>query len=178
MAVLRFPVGQSWKTKFLRPLPNKLPTKHHSSGSSLVKEACSGMTWCPIALTALREATLGVPRHAAGSDDSDVDAERQLTVAPPPLALNPHVVVGARDVGRERAAKSMPPRSLNSHQEGQHYTQGDEPPTTGELAAFFPSPRGNHGVSSGRSGAPFIGHHLPSHTRTCLATRGQQLAWF
>jgi hypothetical protein len=65
------------------------------------------MTWCPITLTALREATLGVPRHAARSDDSDVDAERQLTVAPPPLALNPHVVVGARDVGKSSGRHSL-----------------------------------------------------------------------
>jgi hypothetical protein len=30
------------KTKFLRPPPNKLSTKHRSSGSNIVEEACSG----------------------------------------------------------------------------------------------------------------------------------------
>jgi hypothetical protein len=45
-----------------------------------------------------------------------MDVERRLASAPPPLTLNPHVAAAARAVGQERAAKSMPPHSLNSHQ--------------------------------------------------------------
>jgi hypothetical protein len=66
------------KTKFLDPHPYKLPTKYHSYQSSLIREACSGLTWCPAALTALREETLGVLQQTTGSGGGDAGLEWRL----------------------------------------------------------------------------------------------------
>jgi hypothetical protein len=60
--------------------------------------------------------TLGVLQQTVGSGDGDVGLEWWLVWVPPPLALDPHVAAGTRGVGQEKVAKSMPPRSLNSHQ--------------------------------------------------------------
>jgi hypothetical protein len=58
-------------------------------GINLIREACSGVTWCPATPTTLREATLGGPWHAAGGSGGDADVERWLLSVPPPLALDP-----------------------------------------------------------------------------------------
>jgi hypothetical protein len=81
---------------------------------------------CPAAPTVLREVTLGVPQQVAATGGGDVGSEWRLASVPPPLALDPHVVVGTRDIGQERAARACLPIRLTptniKRLEGWHYT--------------------------------------------------------
>jgi hypothetical protein len=85
----------------------------YGSRSSLIREACSGVTWCPATPTTLRKATTGGPWHAAGGDGGDANAERQLMSVPP--HSTPMSSWGLESQGRRRL-------------EGWHNARGTNPP--------------------------------------------------